>query len=106
MSDDPQGVFEEAKVAAVRLVMASKTGGATDPADIHAVAYFILMLEERGWAAALSGARGGKKGGRARADALSPERRSEIARNAAEARWAKERARWNEDAKSNPGGAL
>lgn len=31
--------------------------------------------------------RGGKKGGRARADALTPEQRSEIARKAAEKRW-------------------
>ena len=30
---------------------------------------------------------GGVKGGKARADALSPERRSEIAKKAAQARW-------------------
>ena len=30
---------------------------------------------------------GGKKGGKARAEKLSPERRSEIARKAAQARW-------------------
>lgn len=35
------------------------------------------------------GRRGGKKGGRARAEALSPERRSAIARQAVEARWLK-----------------
>jgi hypothetical protein len=33
--------------------------------------------------------RGGLKGGKARADALSPERRAEIARAAAEKRWSK-----------------
>ena len=33
------------------------------------------------------GSRGGKKGGAARAKSLSPERRSEIAKKAAEARW-------------------
>ncbi len=33
--------------------------------------------------------RGGKKGGAARAAALSPEQRSEIAKNAASKRWAK-----------------
>ncbi|GAA4344348.1 hypothetical protein [Flaviaesturariibacter amylovorans] len=38
-------------------------------------------------AAAAMGRRGGQKGGPARAKALSPERRSEIARNAAKARW-------------------
>jgi hypothetical protein len=39
-------------------------------------------------AAVLLGRRGGKKGGPARANALSSERRSEIARLAAEQRWA------------------
>ena len=34
---------------------------------------------------------GGQKGGRARASMLSPERRTEIARAAAKARWAKEK---------------
>ena len=33
------------------------------------------------------GRRGGAKGGRLRAERLTPERRSEIARQAAEARW-------------------
>lgn len=33
------------------------------------------------------GRRGGKKGGKARADALTPERRREIAQAAAKARW-------------------
>jgi hypothetical protein len=35
-----------------------------------------------------AGRRGGQKGGRARASKLTPERRSEIARRAAKARWA------------------
>ena len=38
-------------------------------------------------AAVLLGRMGGKKGGRARAEKLSPERRKEIARKAAAARW-------------------
>ena len=38
-------------------------------------------------AARLLGSRGGKKGGKARAEKLSPERRTEIARKAAKARW-------------------
>jgi len=38
-------------------------------------------------AAVALGRRGGLKGGRARADALSPEERSEIAKRAATARW-------------------
>lgn len=40
-------------------------------------------------AAKLLGSLGGKKGGKARALKLSPERRSEIARNAVNKRWAK-----------------
>lgn len=42
-------------------------------------------------AAAELGRRGGLKGGKARAEALSPERRSEIARKAAAARYANKR---------------
>ena len=38
-------------------------------------------------AAVSLGRKGGKKGGKARAEALSPERRSEIARKAAVNRW-------------------
>ena len=37
--------------------------------------------------AQVNGRKGGQKGGKARADQLSPEQRSEIARNAARARW-------------------
>jgi hypothetical protein len=37
--------------------------------------------------AAASGRKGGLNGGKARAERLSPERRAEIARNAAAARW-------------------
>ena len=40
-------------------------------------------------AAVERGRKGGVQGGKARAHTLSPERRSEIARKAAEARWAK-----------------
>jgi hypothetical protein len=40
-------------------------------------------------AAVALGKLGGKKGGKARAAKLSPERRSEIARQAAQARWKK-----------------
>src|ERR1700752_5261717 len=42
-------------------------------------------------AAKALGRRGGLKGGKARAETLTPERRSEIARQAVEARWAKTR---------------
>jgi hypothetical protein len=43
-------------------------------------------------AAAALGRRGGLKGGQARAERLSSERRSEIARAAAQARWRKDKA--------------
>jgi len=42
-------------------------------------------------AAVALGRLGGLKGGKARAKALSPERRQEIARQAIAARWAKEK---------------
>lgn len=42
-------------------------------------------------AAVALGRLGGKKGGKARAEKLSAERRSEIAREAAKARWNKEK---------------
>ena len=49
-----------------------------------------LMTDDgRDVAAVMMGRLGGLKGGRARADALSAERRSEIAQRAAAARWAK-----------------
>ena len=48
----------------------------------------ILMMDDgRDLAAVLMGRRGGIKGGRARAAALSADRRSEIAKAAAKARW-------------------
>ncbi len=46
-----------------------------------------LTPKERHAAAVALGRLGGKKGGKARAKKLSKERRSEIARNAAKARW-------------------
>ena len=49
-----------------------------------------LMTEDgRDLAAVMLGRRGGLKGGKARADALSPARRSAIAAQAAKARWGK-----------------
>jgi hypothetical protein len=44
-------------------------------------------IPEKDAAAVESGRRGGKIGGKLRAEKLSPERRSEIARKAAAARW-------------------
>jgi hypothetical protein len=47
------------------------------------------MAEEKIPAAVALGILGGSKGGKARAAKMTPEERSESARNAAKARWAK-----------------
>jgi hypothetical protein len=48
------------------------------------------MPKKKNKAAQMLGRLGGLKGGKARAKALSPERREEIARRAAQTRWRKE----------------
>lgn len=48
-----------------------------------------LTKKEKNPAAVALGRLGGLKGGKARAKKLSPERRKEIAKKAAQARWAK-----------------
>ena len=70
------------------------------PADINRLAASIVSdaigeggsaadLEGKNPAAVALGRKGGLKGGKARAAKLSAEERSEIAKKAAEARWAK-----------------
>lgn len=49
----------------------------------------VLTEDGRDLAAVLLGRRGGLRGGRARAEALTPSERAAIARRAAQARWAK-----------------
>jgi len=49
------------------------------------------MAEEKNPAAVALGKLGGAKGGKARAKNMTPEERSESARKAAKARWAKKR---------------
>ncbi len=49
------------------------------------------MAEEKNPAAVALGKLGASKGGKARAEKLSAERKSEIAKKAAQARWAKKR---------------
>jgi hypothetical protein len=53
--------------------------------------YNRSMAEEKNPAAVELGRRGGLKGGPARAAKMTPEERSESARKAAKARWAKKR---------------
>lgn len=48
-----------------------------------------LPPKEKNKAAQELGRLGGKKGGKARAEALTPEQRSEIAKKAAQKRWGK-----------------
>lgn len=55
-----------------------------------------LPPPEKNQAAVELGRLGGKKGGKARAEALTPEQRSEIAKKAASARW---KTKQDEDAK-------
>ena len=50
--------------------------------------YYVVMNEAQK-AAKVLGRIGGLKGGRVRADRLSPERRKEIAKKAVEARWSR-----------------
>ncbi|MBI5569013.1 MAG: histone H1 [Desulfomonile tiedjei] len=72
------------------------------PRDLNALAFAILKEatgeeqpetapeeSEKNPAAVELGRLGGLKGGKARAEKLTPEERSEIARKAAQARWAK-----------------
>lgn len=65
----------------------------TRPRDTNQLAKMIVDLttgdatEKPESVKARSGRKGGLKGGQARAEALTPERRKEIAQNAAKARW-------------------
>lgn len=60
-------------------------------ADLNQMAYRVVQQatepQEPETPAQVSGRKGGKKGGKARAEKLSSEERSEIARRAAAARW-------------------
>lgn len=63
------------------------------PADLNRLAAAIVgeatdeTLQEPESAESRAGRKGGRRGGAARAKALSKERRSEIAKKAAQARW-------------------
>lgn len=68
--------------------------GEKRPADLNRRAFAIVRIatgeaEDEGVSA--SAQKGGKVGGKARAKALTPTRRAEIARKAAKTRWAKKR---------------
>jgi len=61
------------------------------PIDPNRLAKQIIdeATSEKNPAAVTLGRLGGLKGGKARADKLSPEKRAQIARDAAKARWGK-----------------
>lgn len=68
------------------------------PRDLNALAASIVaeatgepMDDGKNPAAVALGRLGGQKGGKARADKLTPEQRTDIARKAASARWNKSR---------------
>lgn len=67
--------------------------GENRPADVIGAAIKVAKIAtgeiEEDLDAKAGVRKGGKKGGRARANALTPQQRSEIARVAAEARWKK-----------------
>jgi hypothetical protein len=75
----------------------SKQNGRAGPEDANELAFRVVQqltgqaerTEPEESAKARAGRLGGLKGGKARYNALTPERRSEIARNASAARWAK-----------------
>ncbi len=68
--------------------------GEKRPADANACAHMVVQIAtgeiEDTRHAQPEKAAGGRKGAKARSERLSPERRSEIGRKAAQARWAKE----------------
>ena len=74
-------------------ILRETTGEATSDERIHAE---LAKLRQRlsdeellKLGGAILGSGGGQKGGKARAQSLTPEQRSEIAKTAAEARWKK-----------------
>ena len=78
---------EDALQAAARVVQ--ETTGVAPP-QLHTVAPFTDEERAlRSQAASILGKLGGSKGGKARAKNLSRERRAEIAKKAAQARWRK-----------------
>lgn len=77
---------QDAFAALIREIAGAVEGGESPEAIAERFWPRIQDMVQVGAAASL-GSRGGKKGGKARAKKLSPERRIEIARKAAKARW-------------------
>lgn len=75
MTDKPKRPRDANQLA--KLLVDIATGEKSDPAPKN----------EKDPAAVALGRKGGLKGGKARADSLTPEKRQEIAKKAAKARW-------------------
>ena len=75
-------------ITAFRVVQQA-TGGEPEPTKEPEP---VLTPEGKNAAAVALGRLGGKKGGKARAESLTPEQRKEIGRKAAQARWSKKTA--------------
>ncbi|MGD2110509.1 MAG: hypothetical protein PVI86_14100 [Phycisphaerae bacterium] len=73
--------------------MPKRSGKKKRPRDINELAKSVVDdatdSKPKDPAAVALGRKGGKKGGKARAEKLTPERRREIAQKAAQARWKK-----------------
>ena len=74
-----------------KLIVDLATGEAKEP-TVEPAPASEAPKPEKDPAAVSLGRRGGLKGGKARAHAMSPEQRSEIARKAAAARWRQKKA--------------
>jgi hypothetical protein len=61
--------------------------------DSSALSYYRCFMARKNPHAVALGKKGGKKGGKARWVNLTPEQRSEIARKAVQARWARVKAK-------------
>ena len=80
---------DDVNVTAARIVAAATAETPEPEGDAVSQTSTALTADGKNAAAVALGRLGGKKGGKARAAKLTAERRSEIARKAASARWAK-----------------
>jgi hypothetical protein len=83
---------DEARTSALLAIQLMKKHGLV-PQDLLKLISAKKAPRKKPQSAAGFASRGGKRGGPARAAKLTPERRAEIARNAAQARWTKRTAK-------------
>lgn len=91
MADKRKKREHDSNVTAFRIVrQATEEADEPDQQQEQADADAKAIAEGKNPAAVALGRLGGKKGGKARAEKLTPEQRREIAKKAAAARWAKD----------------